>query len=65
MSRLKQVDFAKPTPCPTLSFNLLGMNLVVILGNEKISKTKPTKLTNLTKPSRGWSRVPFRVNLAL
>jgi hypothetical protein len=39
--------------CPESSrSNLsLGMNLVVILGNEKISKTKPTKVTKPTKAS--------------
>ena len=40
MSGVKQVHFPKSTPCSTLSLHLLGINLVVILRNEKILKNK-------------------------
>jgi len=40
MSGVKQVEFQKATPCSFLSFNLLGINLVVISRNEKILKNK-------------------------
>jgi hypothetical protein len=40
MSGVKQVEFQKATPCSLLSFNLLGINLVVISRNEKILKNK-------------------------
>ena len=46
MSGVKQVHFPKSTPCSLLSLNLLGINLVVILRNEKIFKTNTRKARN-------------------